>query len=368
LALKPRLTELRRLTFMYAAQSKKLLILDILSILKQYSDEEHRLSQKEILQLLKREYGMTADRKAVKRNLMDLMEFGFEIEYSETNRMVKNHKTGGWEETVVQTDYYLVRDFSDSELRLLIDSLLFAKHIPHHQRQALIEKLEKLSSRYFKSRVKHIYTLPDNTPQNKQLFYTIEVLDKAISAGRQVSFTYNSYSTDKKLHPRKNAEGEIRNYIVNPYQIAATNGRYYLICNYDKYDNVGNYRLDRITNIEMLSTPVKPMERVQGLEHGFDLPKHMAEHIYMFAGPSETVTFRVSKTMLNDVIDWFGQEVEFSQETEQEVVARVYVNLQAMRRWALQYAVKVTVLSPKSLVEEVRQDLLAAMGHYGLTP
>ena len=88
----------------------------------------------------------------------------------------------------------------------------------------------------------------------------------------------------------------------------------------------------------------------------------------MFAGPSETVTFRVSKTMLNDVIDWFGQEVEFSQETEQEVVARVYVNLQAMRRWALQYAVKVTVLSPKSLVEEVRQDLLAAMGHYGLAP
>ena len=80
---------------MYAAQSKKLLILDILSILKQYSDEEHRLSQKEILQLLKREYGMTADRKAVKRNLMDLMDFGFEIEYSETNRMVKNHKTGG---------------------------------------------------------------------------------------------------------------------------------------------------------------------------------------------------------------------------------------------------------------------------------
>ena len=126
--------------------------------------------------------------------------------------------------------------------------------------------------------------------------------------------------------------------------------------------------MDRITNIEMLSTPVKPMERVQGLEHGFDLPKHMAEHIYMFAGPSETVTFRVSKTMLNDVIDWFGLEVEFSQDTEQEVVARVYVNLQAMRRWALQYAVKVTVLSPKSLVEEVRQDLLAAMGHYGLTP
>ena len=353
---------------MYAAQSKKLLILDILEILRKYSDEDHRLSQKEIIQYLKTEYGMTADRKAVKRNLTDLMEFGMEIECSEARRKVKNAKTGELEETIIQTDYYLVREFSDSELRLLIDSLLFAKNIPHRQRQQLIEKLEKLSSRYFKSRVKHITTLPDNMPQNKQLFYTIEVLDKAISTKRQVSFTYNRYGMDKKLHPQKTAAGNLRNYVVNPYQIAAVNGRYYLICNHQKYSNVSNYRLDRITDIQLLPTPIKPMEQVQGLEHGFDLPKHMAEHIYMFAGPSETVTFRVSKTMLNDVIDWFGQEVEFSQETEQEVVARVYVNLQAMRRWALQYAVKVTLLSPKSLVEEVRQDLLAAMGHYGLTP
>ena len=351
---------------MYAAQSKKLLILDILEILRKYSDEDHRLSQKEIIQYLKTEYGMTADRKAVKRNLTDLMEFGMEIECSEAKRMVKNPKTGELEETILQTGYYLVREFSDSELRLLIDSLLFAKNIPYRQRQQLIEKLEKLSSRYFKSRVKHITTLPDTMPQNKQLFYTIEVLDKAISTKRQVSFTYNRYGMDKKLHPQKTAAGNLRNYVVNPYQIAAVNGRYYLICNHQKFSNVSNYRLDRITDIQLLPTPIKPMEQVQGLEHGLDLPKHMAEHIYMFAGPSETVTFRLKKSLVGDVIDWFGQEVEFSQETETEVIARVHVNLEAMRRWALQYALYVQVLSPKSLVKEMQQDLCTAMAQYGM--
>lgn len=351
---------------MYAAQSKKLLILDILEILRKYSDEDHRLSQKEIIQYLKTEYGMTADRKAVKRNLTDLMEFGMEIECSEAKRMVKNPKTGELEETILQTGYYLVREFSDSELRLLIDSLLFAKNIPYRQRQQLIEKLEKLSSRYFKSRVKHITTLPDTMPQNKQLFYTIEVLDKAISTKRQVSFTYNRYGMDKKLHPQKTAAGNLRNYVVNPYQIAAVNGRYYLICNHQKFSNVSNYRLDRITDIQLLSTPIKPMEQVQGLEHGLDLPKHMAEHIYMFAGPSETVTFRLKKSLVGDVIDWFGQEVKFSQETETEVTARVHVNLEAMRRWALQYALYVRVLSPKSLVKEMQQDLCTAMAQYGM--
>ena len=153
-------------------------------------------------------------------------------------------------------------------------------------------------------------------------------------------------------------------YIVNPYQIAAANGRYYLICNYDTYDNVAHYRLDRITNMKLLPTPVKPMEQVKGLEHGFDLPKHMAEHVYLFAGESGPVTFRAKKYLLNDIIDWFGGGVTFFDETEEEVSVRVRVNFAAMRRWALQYALHAKILSPESLAEQVREDLQTATEHY----
>ena len=79
---------------------------------------------------MKSEYDMTVDRKAVKRNLMNLIDFGYEIEYSESVRMVPNKATGKLEESYILSDFYLVRDFTDSELRLLIDSLLFSKHIP----------------------------------------------------------------------------------------------------------------------------------------------------------------------------------------------------------------------------------------------
>ena len=257
---------------MYTAQPKKMLIMNILDILKKYTDENHRLSQKEIADILKSEYDMTVERKAVKRNLMNLIDFGYEIEYSESVRMVPNRSTGKLEESYILSDFYLVRDFTDSELRLLIDSLLFSKHIPYSQCRELISKLESLSNRYFRSRVKHIKTMPDLSLHSQQLFYTIEVLDEAIGKHRQISFTYNSYGTDKRLHPRRDSNGGIREYVVNPYQIAAANGRYYLICNYDKYDDVANYRLDRITNIKLLPTPAKPMEKVKELENGFDLP------------------------------------------------------------------------------------------------
>lgn len=179
------------------------------------------------------------------------------------------------------------------------------------------------------------------------------------------AFYYNEYHTDMKLYPRENDEGKKHRYVINPYQIAAINGRYYLICNYDKYDNVANYRLDRITDIEMLSTPVKAMNKVKGLENGLNLPKHMAEHVYMFTGESATVTFRAKKYLVSEIIDWFGKEVRFSDETEDEVMVRVMVNLEAMRKWALQYAVHVKVLGPEKLVELIRDDVKKAAEQYG---
>ena len=336
---------------------RKKLSFAILDILRRYTDEDHRLSQKDIIDILKTEYDMTADRKSVKRNITSLMEMGYEINFSEALRMFPN-KDGVLEESYILSDFWLEREFTDGELRLLIDSLLFSKHIPYSQCKGLVDKLRGLSNQYFKSRVRFISTLPETAPKNKELFYTIEILDEAIAKGKQVAFTYNSYGTDKKLHPRRDQE-----YIVNPYQMAATNGRYYLIGNYDKYNNLANYRVDRITNIRLLDTPTKPKEQ---LEDGkmFSLPTHMAEHLYMFSGKSVPVTFRMKKSILNDVIDWFGTEISFSDETEDEVTARVTVNKRAMCYWARQYCGTVKLLSPSDLVETVKSDLQWAVEQY----
>ena len=344
--------------------TKKALLLSILDILRRYSDEDHRLSQKDIVELLNRDYGMTVERKSIRRNILSLIECGYEIEYSEAVRMMPNRQTGEMEESYIWSDFYLVREFTDSELRLLIDGLLFSKHIPYSQCRELVEKLEGLSNNYFRARVKHIRTMPDNTEPNKQLFYTIEILDEAITLGRQVSFQYIEYATDKRRHPRRRADGSVREYIVNPYQMAAANGRYYLVSSTEPHDNVSHYRLDRISEIKLLDSAARPSKQVKGLENGINLPQHMSEHLYMFSGESESVTFRMQKHIINDVIDWFGLDVNFFDETPEEVTARVRVNLSAMRYWAMQYGRYVQILSPRSLVEEVKEDLRAALQQY----
>lgn len=350
---------------MYTAQPKKLIIVNILEILRQYTDEDHRLSQKEIGDLLRRDYNMTVGRKAIKRNLMDLVEFGCDIEYTETVRQVPNPKTGELEENVILSDFYLVREFTDGELRLLIDSVLFSRHIPYSQCKSLVGKLERLSNRYFSSRVRHIFRMPEERTDNRQLFLNIELLDEAISKGRKVTFRYMEYGTDKRLHVRKRPDGTEREYIINPYQMAAKEGKYYLICNYDKYDDISNYRLDRIRDLQILDEPVKPFETLKGAGgQALDLTEYMKTHVYMYSSGDCRAKLRIPKGLISDVIDLFGFDVTFSDEDEDSVTFSVYANERSVEQFAKNFAPYVVLLEPQDMVGRLKADFEQAVERY----
>ena len=351
---------------MYAKQPKKLMIINILDILRRYTDKEHRLSQKEIAEILKNEYQMKADRKAVKRNLMNLIDFGYDIEYNETIRMTPNAKTGEMEESYILSDFYLRREFDDSELRLLIDSLLFSRHIPYSQCKALVEKLEGLSNIYFRSRVGHIARLPVDQSDNKQLFLNIEMLDEAISKGRKVRFHYTEYGLDKKLHLRARPDGSPREYVISPYQMAAQEGKYYLICNYDKYDDISNYRVDRIKDLEILDEPAKPFESLPWA-HGrsLDLAAYMREHPYMYSSENVRAKLKIVPAMVSDAIDMFGKKVRLEKEGD-AVAVTLTANEMALKQFAKNFAPDVVVLEPQSLRDQVREELERGAAAYRL--
>ena len=111
----------------------------------------------------------------------------------------------------------------------------------------------------------------------------------------------------------------------------------------------------------LLETPRKPAGSIPEMKGGLDLPRHMAEHLYMFPGKSERVVFRAKKYLLNDLIDWFGKDIQFSDETEDEITAAVKVNLDSMRLWALQYALHIRILAPMNLKEQIQEDLRNAL-------
>ena len=335
---------------MYAKQPKKLLILNILDILWKDSDQDHRLTQREIGEILRTRYGMAADRKAIKRNLMDLVEFGFDIEYREVPR----GGAGEEEENTILTDFYLVRPFTEGELRLLIDGLLFSRHLPHRQCRELVEKLEGLSSRYFRSRVRHITRMPGEQEDNQQLFLNIELLDEAIEKRQKAAFHYLEYGTDKKVHSRTRSDGSVREYVASPYQMAARDGNYYLVCRREGYGGLANYRLDRICDLKILEEPSESFTSPE--ERGgqpLDLAAYMREHIYMYAGGSCHAKLWVNRSLISSVIDLFGKDVVFSREDAEGVVVSVYANEMSIEQFAKSYAPNTAVLEPPELRKKV---------------
>ena len=178
---------------MYATGNKKMLNMLILEILRKYTDEDHALTQQEILKLLDKNYGMECDRRSVKNNILCLKEMGYDISMEKGYRL-------------------LSREFDDAELRILIDSVLFFKSISTRQAKGLIKKLRDMASNFFNAKVSHVSNLPDlNRTDNKQAMYTLDVINDAIADKRKISFIYNEMGTDFKLHPKRQEP-----YIVNP--------------------------------------------------------------------------------------------------------------------------------------------------------
>ncbi len=351
---------------MIVESGKKAIILYILQILQRYTDAEHTMTQQQIMEKLRNEYGLDVNRATVRRNLSDLIDAGYNIQYTEVVRSQRSRATGQTEENVIYTDLYYEHDFTEPELHMLIDGLLFSRSVPYKQRRQLIDKLGRLSSVHFNRRMNHVHCMSADSPQNPELFHTIDILDEAITTGRQVRITYNFYGTDFKLHPSRNEAGQPRRQTLNPYQLVASEGRYYLICNNDHYDTVSNYRVDRITDIEILETPVKPKGQVLGLEDGLNLQDYVYQNLNMFSSEAENVEFVISRNSVSLVIDFFGKHISFHEREDGQISCRLLVNTEAMKHWAVQYANLVRVTAPEHLVEAVREELRKACNLYDM--
>ncbi|MDR1853016.1 MAG: WYL domain-containing protein, partial [Propionibacteriaceae bacterium] len=220
-----------------AVESKKILPLLVLDVLRVNTDAEHRLTQRQISDVLEREHGVTPDRKTLKAALISLIDAGYDLRYTGAERVGP-----GGEPEVLATDWFLSPEFSDTELRLIIDSLLFSQHISARQRSAVIDKLAGLTSKHFHSRltrVKALAAAPKNP--NENLLGTVELINEAIVKKRQVRFQYAYLGVDKKPHLKVYEDsGEPWTYTVNPYELVAADSHYYLICNLDRKEDLGH--------------------------------------------------------------------------------------------------------------------------------
>ncbi len=319
-------------------EPKKLLILRILEILTDYSDCDHKLRQGDIISLLRSLYGIDCERKAVARNIEFLQQAGYDIVSD------------------VSGSYLAARKFEAGELRLLIDAVLSNRNICKAHTKDLIDKLVCEGGKYFKNYAKHVVNLDDwQKDSNCDYLYNIELLCEAIEKKVKVEFCYNSYCADKRLHKRKDGKS-----LVNPYQLFLKNEHYYLACNFDKYDNLAFCRIDKISDIFMTELSIKPLASVCGCEHGINLGKlnnRLPFHYDDKPTRIEFVTVNGAENMIDFVLDKFGKDVQITELSDGGLKFLLIASPKAIRFWLLQFGNYIKVLSPQSLVEQVKDDI-----------
>lgn len=332
---------------MRLVDGKKMLNMQILEILWIYTDEDHSLTQQQIIKYLRENYDVECDRRSVKSNILMLKEAGFEISMDHGYSLIS-------------------RPFEEDDLRLMIDSILFSKSIPTKKARSLIERIKALGSRNFDPKVKYVMNLPElNRTENKAVPYTMDAIERAIDNKQKIRFIYNEVSTEKKngrfvLKPKRNEP-----YIVNPYRIVANNGRFYLIGNMDSHDNLIHFRIDKMTETSILEEKARAMDEIEEIKDGFSLPKHMAEHVYMFSGETIPVTIKTETWMMSQLVDWFGDDISILKKENQMITVRFMCNEKAAHFWALQYSPEIEVLEPEELRDTLLSDARKMLDIYG---
>lgn len=318
--------------------STKHSILCVLEILTKYTNEEHRLNASEISKLVLRDYELNIERRSVYRNISYLQEFGYEISGYEENK-----------------GYYLKeRKFEPSEISLLVDAVASSKFIPTKETNQLIDKLLTLESVYDQKLLKDIGVYKASTKTlNKDVFYNIELIQKAIKEKKKVLFNYCTYDFNKKLVARREEK-----YIINPYAICCANEFYYLICNNDKYDNVSNYRIDFIKDIEILD------EKQKVLESKFDIENYIQNSVYMFSSEERQVVLICDNIILKDVIDKFGDNAKLKELPDNQFKAYINTNIRGMEFWVMQYINYCEVVEPIELREKIILTLEKSLKKY----
>lgn len=325
---------------MASKANKKLSVLYILNILKEYSDEDHLLSQSQIVKKLDSLYGLQIERKSVGANLYYLIECGYDIVMT------------------FNGCYLREREFEKEEIRYLIDAVFSSKEISARYAKDLANKLSESLSIYQRRKYDYIFKASEvDRRDSKEFFYNIDLICQAIEEKKKIQFEYKRFVIDKK-------DENHRTYIVNPYFLVNKQGGYYMVCNKDNYDNVSNYKVEKMTNIKILDTQAKPVTSLEGYEDGLDIAEYINDNIYMLSGETIDATIKLAHEYnIDQVKEWFGKNVTFTRGND-VIFAHIRSNEQALFYWSLQYGNDVEVIKPLNLRQRIRDSVNSMAERY----
>ncbi len=325
----------------------KLKLLYIKDFLEKYSDEDNPVSTEQIIEMLS-EKGINCERKSIYSDVKTLKEYGVDIS-------AERFPKPGYS--------ILSRDFELPELRLLIDAVQAANFITQKKSKELINKIGTLCSEGQRKLIEgQVYI--DNRVKctNEEIYYNIDILNRAIQKKRKVSFTYQKRTTADNEEGYELSE---KDFCVSPYALIWSNDHYYLVANNEKYDNLMHTRIDRMKKVEISDKRARNFSEVSPYKKFFDSADYSGKIFNMFSGDTQRLELSCDNSIIEEILDRFGTEVTLKKADKDGcfILVTKCVVSEGLVSWIMQFGPKIEVRSPRKLREDVRkkaQDILNA--------
>lgn len=276
------------------------------------------------------------------------------------------------------TNLRYVHDFSFDELDTIINALYFSKTVNEEERDRLIYKLAKLSSKRYQKKwfsennnrpvIKNIFQgiVNNNDASRTELKKNIALIQSAIDEKVKIQFIMNVYNAERELVPSwtdKKGKAILRK--VTPYHILVYNDRYYMLANYERYSNLSIWRIDLMSNVKLLEEAGRPKQEIKEMTNTWNGQEYMEQHLNMFYDDPVKVTLKVPNDHYTMMVDWFGNSfVKWRAIDEKYDMVFVTCSEAAMINWAMQYSDVVEVLGPSEVqdaIEKRCRDVLAKL-------
>lgn len=300
-----------------------------MKILLDKTDEEHTITVPQMIEELAN-MGISAERKSIYDDLEYLKLFGIDIVCQKS----KTH------------DYFVAtRDFELPELKLLVDSVQSSKFITHKKSLELIHKIGNLTSHNNARKLqRQVFVSNRVKTMNESIYYNVDAIHEAIAQNKQISFKYFEWTVDKKKQFRKNGD----KYIETPVSLTWDDENYYLITYKEKYYNFTHYRVDKMSDIEIVDA-----DRVMPQEE-FDLAKYSKTMFSMFGGEETDVSVQFKNFLVGAVIDRFGDDVPIIKSDDEHFIARIKVAASPhFLSWVISFGSNAKIISPEWLIDNI---------------
>ena len=213
--------------------------------------------------------------------------------------------------------------------------------------EQLIEKLADEAGEHLGEALRRqFYVYQRAKTENDEVCTAVELLNRAISCGKKISFRYYDYTVQKERVLRRDG----KKYHLSPFALLWNNDQYYLIGCDDTHDGIVKYRLDRLTNIEMLD------ETALKAPADFDISAFFEKEFSMMGGELCEVELLCENPLVGSVIDKFGTNVDVEPADDEHFRVKVEVPLTGtFFGWVFASAGAMKIIGNEKAVAEFKQ-------------